>query len=157
MTNRQKHRIPVIRDTQTIPFDTVEEVWFWFIAAQQARTDGARITAGQGLIERPCEPVDILKILDRLYRQRTLTMEHFMVLRFYGRRKMAPDPRRIREARSSKIWRYAMDTLESVFEDKGILRKNSWLLRFDPDRKPGADMPPGFINPQPQWQGAAAE
>lgn len=157
MTHRQKHRIPVLRDAKTIPFDTVEEAWFWFVAAQQARIDGARITAGQALVERPCEPLDILKILDRLYRQRTLTMDHLMVLRFYGRRNMAPDPRRVKEVRASKLWRQAMDRLESVFESKGILRPNSWLIRFDPDRqKPQTN----FTPPQPQrnlWEGIAAE
>ncbi|MCB1591850.1 MAG: hypothetical protein KDI90_05305 [Alphaproteobacteria bacterium] len=157
MTSRQKHRVPVVRDSKTVPFDTVEEAWFWFIAAQQARNDGARITAGQGLLERPCEPLDILKILDRLYRLRTLTMDHLLVLRFYGRRNMAPDPRRIKEARASKLWRQAMDRLEPVFESKGILRKNSWLIRFDPARK-NTRAHVGFIPHQENnWEGVAAE
>ncbi len=58
-----------------VPFYNAEEVWFWFIAAQQARNDGARFVAGHGLFRRPCEPVDILKILDDLYRHRRLTRD----------------------------------------------------------------------------------
>ena len=51
---------------RTVPFDNVEEAWFWFIAAQAARNDGARFVAGAGLQIRPCEPIDILKVLDGL-------------------------------------------------------------------------------------------
>ncbi len=85
-------------DRETEPFESVEQAWFWFIQAQQARNDGARIGAGLGLVARPCEPADILKILDRLYRNRRLQMDHLLVLRHYGRRQMPPDPRRTRRA-----------------------------------------------------------
>jgi len=87
------------------PFNSVEEAWFWFIQAQQARNEGARIQAGLSLTERPCEPADILKILDRLYRQRMLMRDHLLVLRHYGRRQMTPDPYRVKEARAATIWR----------------------------------------------------
>ncbi len=106
---------------EAVPFRDAEEVWFWFITAQQARNEGARITAGQGLCLRPCEPIDILKILDGLYRQRRLLREHLLVLRHYGRRHMAPDPRRIKEARASHLWREALERMAAVLEKKGIL------------------------------------
>ncbi len=108
------------------PFDNVEEAWFWFIAAQQARNDGARFSADCGAIQRPCEPVDILKILDGLYRQRRLLREHFLVLRHYGRRNMPPDPRRVKEARASILWKEAMERMIPVMERKGIIRKEKW-------------------------------
>jgi hypothetical protein len=34
-------------------FISAEEVWFWFIQANQARNDGARIQANQGNVLRP--------------------------------------------------------------------------------------------------------
>ncbi|MBK9584419.1 MAG: hypothetical protein KA099_02960 [Alphaproteobacteria bacterium] len=156
IVSRQKYRAPVIRERETTPFDTVEEAWFWFVAAQQAKTEGARIIAGQGMVERPCEPADILKILDRLYRQRALVMPHILVLRYYGRRNMAPDARRIKEARAAKLWREAMDKLEPVLESKGILRKNSWVLRYDPQTRaaPRPYVHPPSFNP---YEGVAAE
>ena len=49
-------------DQDIVPFDTVEEAWFWFVLAQQAKVEGARYTAGLSLTPRPCEPSDILKI-----------------------------------------------------------------------------------------------
>lgn len=107
----------------SLPFSSAEEAWFWFIAAQQARVDGARFSAGAGLMARPCEPVDILKILDRLYRHRRLLREHLLVLRHYGRRYLPPDPRRIKEARAFGLWREALARIEPALEGKGIVRK----------------------------------
>ena len=117
------------------PFDSVEEAWFWFIDAQQARNDGARFVAGSGMLIRPCEPVDILKILDILHRSRRLLRDHLLVLRHYGRRGMAPDSRRVKEARSSYIWSEAMERLQEVMERKGIVAKQSWIATYAKDMK----------------------
>lgn len=108
---------------KTIPFENVEEAWFWFVSAQQAKNEGARITAGQSLYPRPCEPIDILKTVERLYRQRRLTMDHLRVLKHYGQRSYAPDVRRSRESRAYQLWKEAMDRVEPVLERKGIIRK----------------------------------
>lgn len=104
------------------PFDTAEEAWFWFIAAQEARVDGARFSAGLGLIPRPCESIDILKALDKLYRGRKLLREHLLVLRHYGRRRLPPDPLRVKEMRAHTLWEEALDALGEVLEEKGIIR-----------------------------------
>lgn len=109
-------------EIETTPFDSVEEAWFWFIQAQAARNDGARYARGVGLIPRPCEPLDILKVLDRLHRHRRLLMEHLLVLRHYGRRLMAPDLRRPKECRAFHIWREALARLEPALARKGIVR-----------------------------------
>lgn len=111
---------------ETEPFDSVEEAWFWFIAAQGARNDGARFIAGAGLVPRPCEPIDILKTLDRLYRQRRLLRDHLLVLRHYGRRNMPPDSRRIKEARAHHLWVEALERLEAPLQKKGIVRIAHW-------------------------------
>lgn len=110
-----------------VPFDSVEEAWFWFITAQQARNEGAKFVAGLGVVQRPCEPIDILKILDDLYRKRRLRREHFLVMRHYGRRHMAPDPRRVKEKRSHYLWREAMDRIEPIFIRKGIVETAGWF------------------------------
>ncbi|MGB0719001.1 MAG: hypothetical protein ACPGRX_00920 [Bdellovibrionales bacterium] len=105
----------------TVPFESAEEAWFWFIAAQQARCEGARVASGQSLYPRPCEPIDILKVLDSLYRKRRLLRDHLLVLRHYGRRHMPPDPHRIKEARAYKLWIEALDRMGEVFVRKGII------------------------------------
>lgn len=114
-------------DIETVPFGSAEEAWFWFIDAQSARNDGARFTAGIGLYPRPCEPIDILKTLNRLYRGRRLLMDHLLVLRHYGRRKLPPDPRRPKEIRADKLWREALTRLEDSLTHKGIIRKPETL------------------------------
>jgi len=103
------------------PFDSAEEAWFWFIQAQQARIDGAQATLGMGMMPRPCEPVDIMKIVDRLYRQRCLLRDHLLVLRHYGRRLMPPDSRRVKEMKAFNLWREAMEHLETALVRKGIV------------------------------------
>lgn len=119
------------------PFESAEDAWFWFIAAMKAKEDGARVVAGHGMYLRPCEPVDILKTLDRLYRNRQLTMEHFYVLKHYGIRHMAPDPRRPKEARAHSLWEEAMTKLEMALEAKGIVRT---IDNFE-----GCDVVPAFL------------
>lgn len=111
----------------TLPFKSAEEAWFWFIQAQTARNEGARIVAGAGLAPRPCEPVDIIKVLERLYRKRNITMDHVMVLRHYGQRLMSPDPRRPKEVRAYSLWREALNKLEDVLVLKRIVVRPHWI------------------------------
>jgi hypothetical protein len=111
-----------VSDRPATPFDTALEAWFWFIQAQDARNDGARFASGLGLVARPCEPSDILKILNTLYRARRLTRDHLLVLRHYGRRQMPPDPRRARELRAHILWKEALERLEPIWVRKGIVR-----------------------------------
>ncbi len=106
-----------------IPFVSVEEAWFWFVQANAARQAGARIVKGIGCQQRPCEPVDILTVLERLYRARRLMMDHIRVLHFYGVRMVAPDPCREREAQAHKICSEALERLEDVLIAKGIVKK----------------------------------
>lgn len=115
-------------EIDTIPFESAEEAWFWFLDAQDARNDGARFVSGAGLVPRPCEPMDILKVLDRLHRQRRLVMDHLLVLRHYGKRKMPPDPRRMKEVRAHNLWKEALERIEPVLVRKGIVRSKNPLM-----------------------------
>lgn len=118
---KDKTYIPIRGDQQEIPFTSAEEAWFWFVGAQKARNDGARIKAGQSLYPRPCEPSDIMKVINRLYMTRSLIMDHFKVLRHYGERQYAPDFRHVKEHRAFTLWKEAMEKLEPVLISKGIV------------------------------------
>ncbi|MBL8641137.1 MAG: hypothetical protein JNL76_03375 [Alphaproteobacteria bacterium] len=118
---------PKASSDDTVPFKSAEEAWFWFIQAQTARNEGARITAGAGLYPRPCEPVDIIKALERLYRARTVTMDHVMVLRHYGQRLLSPDPRRQKEIRAYGLWKEALSKLEDALVIKRIVIRPHWI------------------------------
>ncbi len=115
-------------DLETTPFDTAEEAWFWFLQAQTAKAEGARLSAGVSALSRPCEPLDIFRVMEHLYRQRRLLMDHLLVLRHYGRRLMAPDPRRPKEHRAYKIWVEAFDRLEDPLISKGIVARKIWRV-----------------------------
>lgn len=133
MAHRDPYYPKPSSSVDTTPFASAEEAWFWFIQAQAARNDGARFSAGQGLVSRPCEPVDILKIVDRLYRQRRLLIDHLLVLRHYGRRLIAPDARRLKEMKAYSLWVEALERMTPVFERKGIVQALSPWHPFAPD------------------------
>jgi hypothetical protein len=103
------------------PFHSAEEAWFWTMSALIARRDGARISAGKGAKLRPCEPDDVIKCLDRLYRHRRIDLIHARVMRVWGERGTAPDPRHLSERGDAEQWREAMNRLEWPLRVKGIV------------------------------------
>lgn len=106
---------------RTEPFASAEEAWFWTMAALVARRDGARIVAGLGRVPRPCEPDDVIRCLDRLYRQRRVDLVHARILRIWGERGTSPDPRAPRERGDATLWREALGRLEWPLRVKGIV------------------------------------
>ncbi|MFK7840110.1 MAG: hypothetical protein AB8B83_07235 [Bdellovibrionales bacterium] len=131
-----------LNNEDTTPFENAQEAWFWFMAAQKAKNEGAKFVAGAGLYKRPCEPVDILKILDRLHRNRMLHRDHLLVLRHYGRRHMAPDPYRAKEKRGYHLWNEALDKMGDVLIAKGIV-----------EPKQNFDFPAHIANQMSAYQG----
>lgn len=103
------------------PFASAEEAWFWTMAALIARRDGARLAAGRGQVLRPCEPDDVVKCLDRLYRQRRIELHHARILRLWGERGTAPNPRFPAERGDARLWREAMERLDFPLRRKGIV------------------------------------
>ena len=103
------------------PFHCAEEAWFWTMSALAARRDGARFTANQGRVTRPCDPDDVIKCLDTLYRQRRIDLVHARILRIWGDRQMAPNPAHPRERCDWRLWREAMERLEWLLRVKGIV------------------------------------
>jgi hypothetical protein len=106
---------------RTEPFRTAEEAWFWTMAALVARREGARYTAQNGRVARPCEPDDVVKCLDALYRRRRIDLVHARILRIWGERQTAPDPAYAGERCDWRLWREAMDRLEWPLRIKGIV------------------------------------
>lgn len=103
------------------PFRSAEEAWIWTMAALVARRDGARYTANKGKIGRPCDPDDIVKSLDALYRQRRIDLLHARILRIWGERGAAPDPSHAMEKADWRLWKEALDRLEWPLRVKGIV------------------------------------
>jgi hypothetical protein len=103
------------------PFASAEEAWFWTMAALTARRDGARLSAAKGAVQRPCEPDDIVKCLDRLYRQRRIELSHARILRIWGERGCGPNPNIPGERGDLRLWREAMERMDHPLRAKGIV------------------------------------
>ena len=103
------------------PFPDTESAWIWCALSQTARSDGALMRAGLAAVDRPCEPIDIIKSVDRLYRNRRLMSEHLEVLVRYGQRSSPPDGTWRAEAADARLWTEAIDRLELVLRRKGIV------------------------------------
>ena len=119
---RQTRAAVPTREPRMVPFEAVDEAWFWTMAALRARQDGARYVANQGRVPRPCEPDDVVKCLDQLYRQRRIDLAHARILRIWGERGIPPNPGYHSERCDWKLWREALDRLGWVLRIKGIVR-----------------------------------
>ncbi len=106
---------------RTEPFRSAEEAWMWTMAALVARREGVRYTSSAGRVSRPCEPDDVVRCLDQLYRRRRIDLVHARILRIWGERGAAPNPAYASERSDWKLWREAMDRLEWPLRVKGIV------------------------------------
>jgi hypothetical protein len=104
---------------RTEPFKSAEEAWFWTMAALAARRDGTG--SGRSRTARPCDPDDVVKCLDQLYRRRRIDLVHARILRIWGERQMAPNPAYAGERCDWRLWREALDRLEWPLRVKGIV------------------------------------
>jgi hypothetical protein len=118
----RSHRQPrPVAEIDAEPFPTVEAAWFWCVQCREAQIQGARLAAGLSDRPKPCEPLDILAVVDRLHRRRHLLAEHMRVLAAYGRQLLGPDPDSNRERRDAALWAEALRTLEPALQAKGIV------------------------------------
>jgi len=116
-----KHALSGRGAATAVPFASADEAWIWTMGCLIARRQGARFGANKGLVSRPCEPDDVVKCLDALYRQRRIDLIHARILRIWGERQMAPNPAYASERSDARIWREAMTRLEWPLRVKGIV------------------------------------
>jgi hypothetical protein len=114
-------RAQVRHGPEVQPFSSAGEAWLWTMAALIARREGARYTANNGRVSRPCDPDDIVKCLDSLYRQRRIELGHARVLRIWGERQMAPSLAVVAEHHDHRLWVEALDRLEWPLRVKKIV------------------------------------
>jgi hypothetical protein len=114
-------RVQTPHGPEVHPFDSAEEAWLWTMAALIARREGARYTANKGRLHRPCDPDDVVKCLDGLYRQRRIDLAHARILRIWGERQMAPSLAVAVERHDHRLWAEALGRLEWPLRVKGIV------------------------------------
>ena len=116
-TGREQYR----SGPRSEPFDRAEAAWLWTMAALIARREGARYSANKGRVSRPCDPDDVVKCLDGLYRQRRIDLTHARVLRVWGERQIAPSASIASERNDHRLWTEALERLEWPLRIKGIV------------------------------------
>jgi len=77
---------------------------------------------------RGCELVDVINIVDRLFRKRVLHRAHLRSLVRFGRLHRAPERDQRKEFHSACLWEEAMAALEKVFREKEIIGTSSHAL-----------------------------
>ena len=105
----------------TIPFFSAEEAWLWCMQGLLARDEGARPVAGMALYPRPCEPDDLIVVVQRLHAKGRLSSSHVQVLMDYGRQMMPPDQRCREEELPARLWDEALDKMVTPLKAKGIV------------------------------------
>jgi hypothetical protein len=108
------------RPHNELPFPSAEQAWFWTMSALAARHAGA----GAPLAchrPRPCDPDDVIRALDRLYRMRRIDLVHARILRIWGERGCAPSALHPGQASDARIWREAMQRLDAKLRALGIV------------------------------------
>ena len=106
----------------TVPFHSAQEAWFWTVAALLARRDGAGVAWRPDGPARPCDPDDIVRCLDVLYRQRSIELLHARILRIWGERQAAPRADRMGQRSDYRLWHQALGQLEWALRARGIVR-----------------------------------
>ena len=109
-------------DAGSAPFPTAEEAWLWTMAVLVARRDGAAASWRPDGPQRPCEPDDIVKCLDTLYRQRSIELLHARILRIWGERQRPPRVDRLGQRSDWRLWHQALGQLEWALRARGIVR-----------------------------------
>jgi hypothetical protein len=102
------------------PFRDAEQAWFWTVSALLARREGTKASCA-GTVQRPCEPDDVVKCLDRLYRNRRIDLGHARVLRIWGERQTPPRLDSRREHCAAVLWHEALERLDWPLRMKGIV------------------------------------
>lgn len=102
----------------TTPFADAEAAWFWCVETSDAIHNGARLRAGMGSTPRPCEAVDIQKIVIRLNREQILNDRHIAALVRYGQRQTRPN-----RMPDTHIWQQAMNHMTPILQRKGIIAR----------------------------------
>jgi len=111
---------------KSVPFEHVEEAWFWYINSERARRDGATPSQDYKPETRPCDPDDMYRFVMALRKRNKIRDEHLRVLAHYGWRDCPPDPRVPKEARPFALWGEALDRLSTILKAKGILRVDEY-------------------------------
>jgi hypothetical protein len=99
------------------PFRDTEACIIWMVQTLAAEAEGSPRKAKPSI----CEPAEVVKCLDTLYRRRRIDLHHVRILRLWGHRGRAPNPANPMEKSDARSWREALDRLEWPLRSLGII------------------------------------
>ena len=99
------------------PFRDAEACIVWAIIRLAADAEGQKKPADEAI----CSPHEVVKCLDRLYRQRRIDLHHVRILRLWAHRGRPPERHNPRERADWRVWREALDRLEWPLRSLGIV------------------------------------
>lgn len=105
-----------------LPFRSAEEAWLWTMSILVARRDGVDVAWRPDGPARPCDPDDVVRCLDRLYRDTSISLLHARILRLWGERQVAPRSDRPAQRADWRLWHQALGRMEWVLRASGVVR-----------------------------------
>lgn len=113
--------VPLRAQVDGTPFPSVKAAWWWTMREIELREHGRRGAPTRDDARRPCTPDDVVKVVDRLYRERKIGLHHARVLKAYGLSQVEPDPQHATERADALVWQEAMARMEWPLRVKGIV------------------------------------
>jgi hypothetical protein len=107
--------------SESVPFQSAEEAWFWGVKGVKCRLEGAQMRPVLSAVERPCEAVDVVNCAAGLQRAHRLSHQQIAILFLYGGYNVPPRALGEKHARAAEIWDEALTILAQKLEQKGII------------------------------------
>lgn len=101
------------------PFPTADAAFLWTMAAIRDRNRG--VVSHSERDAAPITPDEVIRCLDTLYRARRIDLFDAKILRKWGDRGRAPDPKFPAEVADWAVWRGALDKLSYPLRQRGIV------------------------------------
>ena len=91
-------------------FESAPKAWFWALTKQ-----------AQDSQDYICSGLTICRLVDTLYRQKILSLDHYRVLYFYGLRGSFPNRQSIKQKQACALWDEAMTILTDMMVKRHYL------------------------------------
>lgn len=100
-----------VRSAVRPPFSSAADAWFWAMSCFIASRGGGVAGGAE----------EVMKCLDRLYRQRRIELQHVRILRIWGERRVAPNLRFQNEQADARLWREVINKLDAPLRQRGLV------------------------------------
>ncbi len=107
------------------PFESAEEVWFWFCNSILARGDGLRSKSDYWGKPRCCEISDIYRIIKIMKRRGHMSNRHLRVMAKWGNKRLSPWDDKYAKRSEVRLWEEGIYNFEVYLKFFKILPEES--------------------------------